>query len=50
MDFHIITPRGAELVMRVVDGVLEVVPMPAEAIMERIMGEPLGPSQPAVET
>lgn len=40
MDFHIITPRGAELVMRVVGGVLEVPPAPAEAIMD----EQLAPS------
>lgn len=34
MDFHIITSRDAELVMRVADGVLEVVlPAPAEAIV-----------------
>jgi len=31
MDFHVITPRGAELVLRVVDHQVEIVPSPAPA-------------------
>lgn len=29
MDFHVITPRGAELIMQVIDGELVIVPPPA---------------------
>lgn len=42
MDFHIITSRDAELVMRLVDGVLEVVP---PAPVEEIVAAQLTPSE-----
>ena len=37
MDFHVATPRGPVLVMRVVDGVLEMVP-PAPTLSNATLG------------
>jgi len=35
MEFHVITPRGAELVMRVVDNQVEIVPQPTPVRSEQ---------------
>jgi hypothetical protein len=34
MDFHIITPRGSELILQVEDKVVRIVPAPAPAPQE----------------
>lgn len=45
MEFHIITPRWAELVMRTVDGRLEIVPPPQPAPAPGAVAAPVEPAK-----
>lgn len=45
MEFHVITPRRAELVMRTVDGRLEIVPPPQQVPAPGAVPAPVAPAK-----